>query len=188
MADNDLSLPPRSGGKVYGEMRSRIDEAADESQSGSGLRRQFWIALTASIVAGCGVGLSFGERTGVRPAIEAGTRPEAAKSARAGGAENFASLTEELRAVHAQMEQMRHLVENQRAADRLKALESSQSAGQEATQTLEKTAATLASRVDDIDRRLTRLVRAGVDFTPVGATEKSEQPPGPGRTGTKKTR
>ncbi|QGM46911.1 hypothetical protein [Methylocystis heyeri] len=188
MADNDLSLPPRSGGKVYGEMRSRIEEAADESHSGSGLRRQFWIALAASIVAGCGVGLSFGERTGVRPAIEAGTRPDAARSVRAGGGEDAASLTEELRALRAQIEQMRHLVENQRATERLKALEASQNAGQEATQTLEKAAAALTSRVDDIDRRLTRLVRAGVDFTPVGATGRNEPLPQPGKTGMKKAR
>jgi hypothetical protein len=172
----------------YGEMRSRLGETPEDLGSRARLRRQFWLALAASVVAGGAMGFSLGARTGVRPAIEAAMRAEGAKPARAdsasaaqapvaGGGEELANLTAELQSLRAQMEQMRHVAETQRAAERLKALEASQSSAQEALQALEKTAAANAARLDEIDRRLARAERPGVDFTPVGAIGRSDRAP-----------
>jgi hypothetical protein len=159
------------------------------------LRKQFWIALSISIAAGGLAGLLLGEKTGVKPAIEA-ARMEDAKSARAAGSaieapaggQSVASLIEELRGLRAQIEQMRHAAETQKAAERLKTVETAQSTGQDALQGLEKAVVAFSTRLEQMDTRLARLERSGVDATPVGTISQTEQPPAAEKKGRKRTR
>ncbi len=185
MADNDFPLPPISGGRVdVIKMRSRVIDTSKTQETLSGLRKQFWAALLISIGAGGAAGLSLGENTGVKEAIQAGAKIDGIKIARVGGTpdtmtptetQSVASLVDELRGLRAQMEQMRHAAESQRVAERLKALETTQSANQDTLQGIDNAVGASAARLNDIDGRLTRLERAGADATPVGAISKTEQ-------------
>jgi hypothetical protein len=191
MANDDL-LPRQSRGRVA---ISQLRSPAQASPKVPELRKQFLVALSISVAAGGLAGLLLGEKTGVKPAIEA-ARTEDAKLARAAssaleplaGGSSVASLIDELRSLRAQMEQMRHAAETQRAAERLKTVESAQSANGDALQGVENAIATLAARLGQMDDRLARLERFGSDATPVGAICQAEQPPPPEKKARKRTR
>lgn len=117
------------------------------------------LLLALSIVAGIAVGYFVGSHTGVRPAVEAGARVEAASLAQAlpwkseiasdaGDKHEIAHLLDELRSLRAQIEQVRHTVEAARAGER---------------------AAETASRLDKFEERIGRVERLGADRTATGA-------------------
>jgi len=190
MTNKEPLLPPMSGsGRVYlGNMRARLVDAPVPSagQSAKSLRNQFWFALAVSIVGGGAAGLTMGENTGVRSAIEAGAKIDVATLAQAlpwklevasagSSPPDIALLLEDVRGLRAQIEQIRHTAETQRVGDRVKALESAQGVSLGAEQTLDRTTTALATRLNEIDARLARLERAGTDTTPTGAISRTEQ-------------
>ncbi len=190
MTNKEPLLPPMSGGgRVYlGNMRARLADAPvpNTGKSSKSLRNQFWVALAVSIIGGGAAGLTLGENTGVRSAIEAGAKIDVATLAQAlpwklevasGGSSppDIAVLLEDVRGLRAQIEQMRHAAETQRAGDRLKSLETAQGASLGAEQALDRTATALATRLNEIDARLARLERVGSDTTPTGAISRTEQ-------------
>ena len=149
--------------------------------SSGGTRLQLGVALTLSIAAGSVAGVILGGKTGVKPGLEAGSRFDAAMLAPSGtlSAEvaaqtdpkpEMARMVDEVRGLRAQIEQLRHGVETARTADRARAQETARDASLEAQrQTLDETTATLAAKLAEIDSRLARLERPGLDMTPTGS-------------------
>jgi len=199
MTDENMPLPPVSGGgRLHlANFRTRL---ADESPAKrNSLGRQFWAALTVSIVGGSLAGLTMGGDTGVRSAIEAGRRMEAvipaqtspaktAVASAAGGQPDAAHLLEDIRGLRAQIEQMRHTAETQRSGERLRTLEAAQATNADLEQDRGRELTALANRITEIDARLERLERAGADATPVGAIIKPPHAPSPEKAGRQKAR
>jgi hypothetical protein len=152
--------------------------------SSGGLRLQLGVALTLSIAAGSVAGVILGGKTGVKPGLEAGSRfdaamiapsdpPTAQAVAQTGATPEMARMLDEVRGLRAQIEQLRHGVETARAADHVRAQETTRDASLEAReQALDQTTATLAAKLAEIDSRLARLERSGADTTPVGSIAK----------------
>ena len=152
--------------------------------SSGGMRLQLGVALTLSIAAGSVAGVILGGKTGVKPGLEAGSRLDAAMLAPSGllsaevaaqtaPAPEMARMLDEVRGLRAQIEQLRHGVETARTADRSRAQETARDASLEPQQqALDQTTAALAARLGEIDSRLARLERSGVDPTPVGSIPK----------------
>lgn len=144
--------------------------------SSGGMRLQLGVALTLSIAAGSVAGAILGGKTGVKQGLEAGSRVEAAMLAPSGPANaqtdpapEMARMLDDLRGLRAQIEQLRHGVETARTAERARTQETARDASLEARQqALDQTTAKLA----EIDSRLARLERSGVDTTPVGSIAK----------------
>jgi len=152
--------------------------------SSGGMRLQLGVALTLSIAAGSVAGVILGGKTGVKPGLEAGSRFDAAMlapgesataqvSAQIDPTPEMARMLDEVRGLRAQIEQLRHGVETARAADHVRAQETTRDASLEAReQALDQTTATLAAKLAEIDSRLARLERSGADTTPVGSIAK----------------
>ena len=152
--------------------------------SSGGMRLQLGVALTLSIAAGSVAGVILGGKTGVKPGLEAGSRldsamiapsepPTAQAVAQTGATPEMARMLDEVRGLRAQIEQLRHGVEIARAADHVRAQETTRDASLEAReQALDQTTATLAAKLAEIDSRLARLERSGADTTPVGSIAK----------------
>jgi hypothetical protein len=149
--------------------------------SSGGLRLQFVAALALSIAAGSVAGAILGGRTGVKPGLEAGARVDTALLAQAPPAKtegvpqtepvsDVTRLLDDVRGLRAQIEQLRHAAETARTADHLRAQEAARDVSLEAQQqALDQTTAALAAKLNEIDGRLARLERSGVDTTPVGS-------------------
>lgn len=126
-------------------------------------RMKLFLAL--SIIAGVAVGYFVGSHTGVRPAVEAGARVDAASLAQAlpwkseiasdvGDKREIAHLLDELRSLRAQIEQVRHTVEAARAGERV---------------------AETTSRLDKFEERLGRVERLGADRTATGSIAPADR-------------
>jgi hypothetical protein len=148
--------------------------------SSGGMRLQLGAALTLSIAAGSVAGVILGGKTGVKPGLEAGSRLDAAMlapgqpsnaevAAQTDPTPEMARMLDEVRGLRAQIEQLRHGVETARTTDRSRAQETARDASLEA---LDQTTGVLAAKLTEIDSRLARLERSGVDPTPVGSIAK----------------
>lgn len=189
MSEN-ASLPKREGGEAPDckDPASPRDEERRDDRKGPDapkFSRHFFAALALSVAFGGAGGLILGANTGVRPALEAATRVDAAILAQAlpwklevasnsSARLDLARLLDEIRGLRAQIEQMRHNAETSRAAERLRALEPPRAPAAEAEPTLNRAAAALTARLGEIELRVSRLERAGADATPVGAIRKGE--------------
>ncbi len=178
----------RAADRLGGIKRERVNLAAAGPGflsggvfSSGGLRLQLGAALTLSIAAGSVAGVILGGQTGVKPALEAGARVETALLAQApptkteaaaqpDPASDVTRLLDDVRGLRAQIEQLRHVAETSRTADQLRAQETARDANLETQQkALDQTTAALAAKLNEIDGRLARLERSGVDTTPVGS-------------------
>lgn len=132
-------------------------------------RRGVYAAAAFSVAAGAVAGYLVGAHTGVRPAVEAGLRIEAASlsqalpwkteiAAGAGDRREVARLTDEMRFLRAEMEQLRRNAETARPAP-------GPAAGAET-----------AARLDRIEGRLGRLERDGADKSPTSSVAPAERP------------
>ncbi len=166
--------------------------AGDQDGSGEGkLRRRFFGVLALSVVMGGAGGLILGADTGVKSALEAGARVDAATLAQAlpwkieiasepSAKLDIARLLDEMRGLRAQIEQMRHNAEISRTAERLRALEAARETSAEAELALNRALAAQTARLDEIEARLSRVERFGADATPVGAVRKMGMADSPG--------
>jgi hypothetical protein len=152
--------------------------------SSGGMRLQLGVALTLSIAAGSLAGAILGGKSGVKSGLEAGSRLDAAMlaprapsnaevAAQTDPNPDVARLLDDVRGLRAQIEQLRHGVETARSTDRSRAQETARDASLGAQQqALDQTTAALAAKLNEIDSRLARLERSGVDTTPVGSIAK----------------
>ena len=152
--------------------------------SSGGMRLQLGVALTLSIAAGSLAGAILGGKSGVKSGLEAGSRLDAAMlaprapsnaevAAQTDPNPDVARLLDDGRGLRAQSEQLRHGVETARSTDRSRAQETARDASLGAQQqALDQTTAALAAKLNEIDSRLARLERSGVDTTPVGSIAK----------------
>ncbi|HXY59011.1 MAG TPA: hypothetical protein VEH76_10575 [Methylocystis sp.] len=153
MARDDDDLPLRGGSRVqFG--RQTPAEAAPEifrTASSSSWGRQLMGALTVSIAVGSVAGYVYGGRTGVSEGAAAGARRELTAGADPSSAREAETLRllDDVRGLRAQVEQLRHGAEAQRAA-------------------ADETGA-LGAELREVLARLDRLERAAADKTPVGA-------------------
>ena len=156
-----LPAAPAAGGAAFGKIR---------------------MLLTASVTLGLALGYVSGSRTGVRPALEAGGRVDAASLARALPWKNeiaaeavdrrqVARLLDDLRSLRAQVEQMRHASETSRILDRIHALEV---AGRAAPPAPSRSKVDPTARLVKLEERFARLERAGADRTATGSIAKPE--------------
>ncbi|MGA8169437.1 MAG: hypothetical protein WB816_01155 [Methylocystis sp.] len=152
--------------------------------SSGGMRLQLGVALTLSIAAGSLAGAFLGGKSSVKSGLEAGSRLDAAmlepnSASNAGVAQTdptpeMARMLDEVRGLRAQIEQLRHGVEIARAGDHARGQETARDAGLEAQQqALDQTTAALGAKLGELDARLARLERVGVDTTPVGSIPKA---------------
>ena len=152
--------------------------------SSGGMRLQLGVALTLSIAAGSLAGAILGGKSGVKSGLEAGSRLDAAMlaprapsnaevAAQTDPNPDVARLLDDGRGLRAQSEQLRHGVETARSTDRSRAQETARDASLGAQQQArDQTTAALAAKLNEIDSRLARLERSGVDTTPVGSIAK----------------
>ena len=151
MAADEDNMPRRIGSRAaFGRLPS-AEGAYEAPASPSPWGRQLLGALAASIVLGGVSGYVYGGRTGVSEGPSAGARPAIAAGADLSPARDAETqrLTNELRGLRAQVEQLRHGAEAQRAAV--------------------EEAGALAAQLREMSARLERLERASADKTPVGA-------------------
>jgi hypothetical protein len=155
MQEDLFTIPRSSRGNTSSgvERREAAARSAPPSRSPA-WPRQLLAALVFSAVAGVAAGWVFGGATGVRDGAADASRLASTRAAESHSRKTeaeMARLFEEVRGLRAQLEQFRHDVETQRAA--------------------EQTCAT-AARLQDVSTRLERLERSAVDPTPVGSLKK----------------
>lgn len=147
-------------------------------------RRLIGLLVALSTLSGLAVGFYLGFHTGVKPALKAGARIDGAALEQAlpwktqiatepVDRRQIARLLDEARANRAQIEAMRHTLENAHALERLRALENAKETGAEASRAQEKANAAILARLDRLEQRL-RAPSPGVDFSPTSALPKIE--------------
>ncbi len=194
MTDDDTPLPLISGGRISFEKprpRAQVRMVRSNGSGGGGIlatHGTFTAAFAVSLMAGVIAGVGFGGFNGVKKGLEAGAKVDTALlgAPASGGASSTVAVEpvlDEIRSLHAQLEQLRHGAETQRTTERLKALEHTIDANQAAAETLDHAASSLASKLEEIEQRLARVEQAGIDTTPVGSIRQSEKGKREGRRG-----
>jgi len=169
------SLPPPCGGAEkalisacrFGEDKSRRLSRLRFSVAGRRLFQSFWGALALAILVGGALGLELGMRAG-RSAPSRSLRVAETASRDAAGSAEVAGLREDVRALRAQIEQLRHAGETSRTAERLKALETAH----ETCPAPAQLPSAAATRLDALEARIERLERVGVDTTPTALIQR----------------
>jgi len=175
MQENSSVLPP-SGGPDAALLSSCASRAVEGralsrlrlSVAGRRSHRSFWSALALAILAGAALGMEFGLRAGSLAPPTRGRISETVSLDAAGAAE-VARLRDDVRALRAQIEQLRHLVETAKTSERIRALEAAHDASLAQSQALASTAAKLGG----LEARLERLERASADATPTSLIQRS---------------
>lgn len=146
------------------------------------------LLVALSTLCGLAVGFYLGFHTGVKPALHAAASLEGASLTKAlpwkseiatetAEKQEIARLLDDVRANRAQIEAMRHFMENSRMVERFNALETARETSVKASRSLEKIHAAILARLDRLEERLNR-APPGVDPAPTSAISKSE--PGKG--------
>ena len=151
----------------FEEEKKRLLSRLRLSVAGRGGLRSYCGALALAILVGAALGFELGMRAGAL-APSPGARNAETAWLDAAGAPEVARLRDDVRSLRAQIEQLRHLAENSRAAERLKALEAAHEAGAAQAQLAGSTAAQLGR----LEARLERLERASADTTPTGLIQR----------------
>jgi hypothetical protein len=165
MGGNDFMSPLPSGAGTSSGVDMRRQAAATAESLAPGTASHRWPgrllgALALSMISGAGAGWICGGATGVREGVAAGAR--SAVTERGSKGVETARLLEEVRGLRAQIEQFRHAVEAQRAAEQQSAV---------------------VAKLQDISTRLERLERAAIDATPVGSVRRPPSADDPRRPG-----
>jgi hypothetical protein len=161
-------------------------EAGNDEAPATGRRRRVALYVALSIMAGAVVGYGFGQSAGVRSAVEAGARVDAASLAAAlpwkpeiasqsAERQQIARLLEEVRVNRAQIEAMRHATEHLRAGERLRALETARDAAVEGARAQDRAAAQLSSELARVGERVERLEKRAADMTPTASIPAPER-------------
>jgi len=146
-----------------GEDKNRILSRLRFSAAGRSLFRSCWGPVALSVLVGGVLGFELGMRAGGLAPSRSAPIAEPAWLDAAGAAE-VARLRGDVRSLRAQIEQLRHLVETSKTAERLKALEPAHEPGAAQAQL----AGSTATKLDLFEARLQRLERAVADATPTG--------------------
>jgi hypothetical protein len=175
MQENSSVLPPSGGPEkaLLSSCASKVVESRALSRlrfsvAGRRSSRSFWSALALALLAGAALGMEFGLRAGSLAPPARGRISETVSLDAAGAAE-VARLRDDVRALRAQIEQLRHLVEISKTSERIKALEAAHDAGVAQSQL----AAATAARLGGLEARLERLEHASVDTTPTSLIQRS---------------
>jgi hypothetical protein len=145
------------------EDKNRMHSRPRFSAAGRGLVKSFWGAVALAILIGAALGFELGMRAG---GLGPSTRTPIAETAwlEAAGAAEVARLRDDVRSLRAQIEQLRHLAETSRTAERPKAFEMAH----EPSAAQAQLAGSTPTKLDLFEARLERLERAGADATPTG--------------------
>jgi hypothetical protein len=187
MSNEDPPLPTYSGGRsaLLGSFRGernpqlrpvKLQVSVQSNRFGP----TFWAMLAAAVLGGGALGLRLGAGAGATPEVAAAPQVEAAPQLAQQEAleAEVARLLHEVRGLRAQVEQIRHVSETQRVADRLKVLEAAHDASLAAQSEPKDAAAPVVSKLEEIDARIARLEHPNVDMTATGSIKPQ---PGKGR-------
>jgi len=169
------SLPPPCGGAEEPlipaggarENKERLLSRLRFSVAGRSPLGSFRGALALAILFGAALGVKLGMRAGDLAPPRSAPIAETAWLDAPGGAE-VARLRDDVRSLRAQLEQLRHLAENSRTAERLKALEAAHEGSAAQAQLISSTATKLAL----LEARLERIERASADATPTALIQR----------------